>query len=551
MKLKLFIATAFAAVAFTNANAQLIEAKRLAENELFDAANKAFDAVIAAEPTNGEAYYYYGKTLMAEQDTVLAEKMFNKGIAAAPTNALNFIGLASIKMAEGKKTEAQTSIDNALKIGDPKNITVLVETASALLVGPAKDTAQAFKLIDKARTLDLGKDKKPKNPDVYIVLGDVFLEGNSRNDKGGMAMTAYETAKKLDKTPTRALLRAGNLWMRARQFEAALKEYKDAVKVDSTFAPAYREMGDFYNYFTRYNLAIENYKKYLKLVKDDFKARVIYAKALYKAKRWADAVAEIDEIQKVDTSVTVLRRLLAYSQYETRKYPEGLKNMQRFLEVHPKDKIIPLDYSYLGRLLSKNGQDSLALTYLLDVYGKDTSARELSRDIGEAFLNLKKYDEAVKYFEVRTKLANVTVRDWINLGLCHYRLKDFVKADEAFGNAIGLQPESTEAYLRRAQAKSKLDDENQSQGLAKPYYETFISKMKPDQAEKNKKSMAEAYLYLGSYYLRVAKDFLKAKENYEKILVYDPESVKAKDALLLPELKDLVPVTPTPPAPGN
>ncbi|UPT68129.1 MAG: hypothetical protein M0D57_05585 [Sphingobacteriales bacterium JAD_PAG50586_3] len=75
--------------------------------------------------------------------------------------------------------------------------------------------------------------------------------------------------------------------------------------------------------------------------------------------------------------------------------------------------------------------------------------------------------------------------------------------------------------------------------MAKPFYETYISKIKPEEVEKNKRQLAEAYVYLGSYYLLVAKDYVLAKASYAKILTFDADNIKAKEAIELKELKDV------------
>jgi tetratricopeptide (TPR) repeat protein len=121
----------------------------------------------------------------------------------------------------------------------------------------------------------------------------------------------------------------------------------------------------------------------------------------------------------------------------------------------------------------------------------------------------------------------------------YYQTAQFGKADSAYAKAAVLQPDAAIVYLKRAQANSKMDPDSKK-GLAKPFYETYISKIKPAEVDKNKKTLAEAYSYLGSYYLTVTKDYVAAKAAYTKILTFDPDNTKAKDAMELKELKDVV-----------
>lgn len=520
-----------------NTQAQTLkDAIKYSENEQYHLADEAFKKLLVSDAANGDVYYYYGKNFISTEDLDSAEVMFKLGSAKAPTNPLNYIGLGSIAMFRGKKADGQTFIDKGIQWSDNKSIPVFIEAAYSLINAPTKDTAKAMQYLVKARDLDLGKDKKPKNAALYIALGDVFLEAN----KGGDAMNNYEKAISLDKNNVRAYLRQGQLWLRARNFDSALKSYNDAIKIDSLFAPAYREKGDFYFLFDKYGLAKEQYKKYLSLAKNNFKARIRYAKFLFLAKQYNDAISEIDLIFQKDTNVVVLKRLKAYSQYEIRKYEDGLKSMNKFMAQQPADKLLPQDWEYYGKLLLKNNQDSLALKVLLDVYNKDTTRKELTGDIGGAYLKTKNYAEAIKYFNIKTSLdKGVITADWLNLGLAHYQTGAFGKADTAYAKAAALQPDAAIVYLKRAQANSRMDPDSKN-GLAKPFYETYISKIKPEEVEKNKRQLAESYVYLGSYYLLVAKDYVLSKAAYSKILTFDADNTKAKEAMELKELKDVV-----------
>ena len=66
--------------------------------------------------------------------------------------------------------------------------------------------------------------------------------------------------------------------------------------------------------------------------------------------------------------------------------------------------------------------------------------------------------------------------------------------------------------------------------MAKPYYEQFVSMVKPEEIEKNKKDLIEAYSYLGFQAMK-QKDNATAKPNWQKVLELDPSNEKAKKAL--------------------
>ncbi|UPT68130.1 MAG: tetratricopeptide repeat protein [Sphingobacteriales bacterium JAD_PAG50586_3] len=478
----LIVALFFAA----NTHAQTLQdAIKFSDNEQYNRADEAFKKLLVSDAANGDVYYYYGKNFISTDDLDSAEVMFKLGTAKAPTNPLNHIGLGSVAMHRGKKADGIALVDKGVQWSDNKSIPVFIEAAYALVNAPTKDTAKAMGYLIKARAIDLGKDNKPKNAALYIALGDVFLEAN----KGGDAMNNYEKAISLDKNNVRAYLRQGQLWLRARNFDSALKSYNDAIKVDSSFAPAYREKGDFYFLFDKYGLAKEQYKKYLSLAKNNFKARVRYAKFLFLAKQYNDAISEIDLIFQTDSNIVVLKRLKAYSQYEVRKYEDGLKSMNKFMAQQPADKLLASDYEYYGKLLLKNNMDSIALKVLLDVYNQDTTRKELTGDIAGAYLKTKNYAEAIKFYNIKTSLdKGVITADWLNLGLAHYQLGAFGKADTAYAKAAALQPDAAIVYLKRAQANSRMDPDSKKEWLSL-FTKHTLAKLSPKRLRKTSASL--------------------------------------------------------------
>jgi len=74
-------------------------------------------------------------------------------------------------------------------------------------------------------------------------------------------------------------------------------------------------------------------------------------------------------------------------------------------------------------------------------------------------------------------------------------------------------------------------DRNNIKGLAKPYYEQFITIMtaKTSLTDQEKRQLAGAYDYLGTYYEYKEKDEAKAAENFGKARDTDPTDKQALD----------------------
>jgi len=494
----------------------LKDAIKFTNNEQFESATSAFNQLIKLEPMNGDNYFYLGDNYFKSEDPDSAKISYQKGIEVAPENALNYVGVGKVLWYKNDTT-AKSYFSKALQMSKSKDATVLMKIAEVYIKADKKNLPEAFIL------LNLAAKREHKNPDVFVLMGDAFLEENN----GSQAILNYEKATSLDTSSTKAILRIGQLYGRARNYSLSFEYYEKANAIDSSFAPAYREKAELYYHAQQFDKAIAQYKKYLQL-NNNLSARIRYASFLFLNKQYAKAISEIYEIQKQDTSRVVLYRLLAYSYFETGDYPNGLLNINKFFEraEKGKTKILSSDYQYQGKLLSKTGQDSLAVIALTKAIQTDSSEIELYNEIGVLNYKLKKYPHAIAAFEKRIELRNgASVNDLNALGRAFYFNKEYHKSDSTFAKIIEAKPELLVGYFWRARSNVKMDPELKS-GAAKPFYEAYIEKAQSD-VEKNKRDLIEAYSYMAAFY-GLNKDNANAKTYYAKVLELDPENSNAK-----------------------
>src|ERR1035437_5614250 len=524
----------------------LQDAIKFTDSEQFEKASDAYVSLIQREPTNGDNYFFYGENYFKQEiidssfkaiDLDSARIMYEKGMRKNPGNPINYIGKGKVLWYEGKPADAKKQFYDAVQIISPANKTatctahqkalVYMKMAECYTKAKNKDLPEAIILLNKALK------EEPNNPEIYILIGDATLEQNPGD--ASQAIGQYKKAYDLDKKSCKALLRIGQLYNRARNLPEAVRNYDAAIAVDPNFAPAYREKAEVYYRGKQYDPAITNYKKYLDLNSGSLSAKVRYASFLFLSKKYTEAIAAIQEIQKQNTSVIFLYRLLAYSYSEIRNCTDGLTAIdQFFLKATPK-KILASDYEYNGKLLSKCGKDSLAIEKLKMAVKQDTSKTELNGDLGKALVKMKKYPEAIDAFNKKIKGGKgVDANDYYSLGLADYYSKQCGKADTAFMQIIVLRPDILTGYLYRAKANTCLDPDSKK-GLAKPFYEDFLTKMKSAELDKNKNGAIEAYEYLG-YYSMLQKDYAKAKCMYLKLKELDPNNAKAKKALAEPNV---------------
>jgi tetratricopeptide (TPR) repeat protein len=509
------------------ASAQTLnDAKRLTENEQFESAAKVFEQLIVAEPSNSSAYYYYGENYLQNDNAVQAKALYQKGVGLNANGPLNYVGLGKIEYINGNVAGATENFTKAKTLSQNKSAEVLMEIAEVYINSEKKNIAEALTLLNQAAKLE------PKNPTVFMLIGDAYLEQNDGNN----AIVNYEKALGLDKKFTKAILREGKLYSRAKNYTLALDYYNKAIEIDSSFAPAFRERAELRFRAGQSERAASDYKKYLQL-NNDLSAQVRFCEFEFVSKHYKSVCEEGPKVLSRDTTYINIYRVMGYSFYEIGDYTNGLLYMNKYFQkaLAAGKPFLASDYEYLGKNQIKNN-DSLGVDNLLKALELDATRTDFYSEIAAAYMKQKNYPKAIIYYDkkINTDTTKATANDYLKLGQCFYNLKDYVKADSVFAKLIQIQPTSIYGYAYRARCNSQADPDTK-QGLAKPFYEQLITVGLTD-VEKNKKELIEAYSYLGYYYL-VAKDYPKSKENWKKVLELDPTNEKATKALADPNLK--------------
>jgi tetratricopeptide (TPR) repeat protein len=503
---------------FYSSGQTLDQAIKLTKNEEFEKADKTFRSLIISQPANGLYYFYQGENFLDWGKTDSAKAVYQRGININATNALNYVGLGKVQWYTGDSKDAIDNFYKAKVISKSKDAIVLDKIAEAYINAPSKDIKTAIDLLNQAMIID------PNNVDIAIDMGDAYL---AQND-GSNAVTYYEKATTINPKSALGTLRLGQLYERARNYDLSYQYFQKATQIDSTFAPAYREKAEMLHAAGRNDEAIAQYKKYLQL-NDAINARIRYASFLFVAKKYPDAISELQKIMAQDTTNAILFRLLGYAQYETGNYKDGIMNMNKFFAKAAQSnvKVLASDYAYQGRLLSKTGQDSLAIEKLKQALQKDTSSDvgEIYSQIGNIYFKNGNYPMATQYFQVRSHLPQPTVNDYNALGRAAYSCNQFQKADSAFAIITKYMPDLPLGYLWRARCNSSIDS-LATLGLAVPFYQQYIQKVGADTI-RNKADLSEAYDYLGYYYF-LKKDKDNADNYYKREQNIDPNDPKPK-----------------------
>ncbi len=503
------------------------------DNERYADAIKDFAALVKADPMNGELYFYYGDCYFDKGLVDSAKMMWNKSYEVDKLRALPFVAAGRVLWIDGKKPEAKVEFDKAFALTKKdklKRAEVIRGMAKIFIKSDVKDYDQALLILEEAIVKD------PKNEDNLLLKGDALYAKTP--DDASMAIKSYLAVLDINPKSPRGVVRVANIYRAAQNQELANQKYKEAKLIDSTYAPAYRANAELNMRFGKKKAAIEDWQKYLSL-NNNLDARYLYATALFNAKEYCEAIAEVNTLNTMNFSNFYTERMLAFSYLECKEdstnIKKGLDASARFFAVVPANMISYMDYKTKGALLMKAGMDSLGLVeYEKAIAVNEIAAKELTSEVAKMYFKAKKFDKSIELYTKRAQLVVLTSAEEYELGKAIYNgPKDYVLADSAFARVLRLSPNYTPGYLWRARCNYKLDSANE-RWAAQPYYEKIIELVKPEERglPANKPLVLEACRYLCDYYAKsAAKDLAKTKSFYEIILQIEPNDATAKTAL--------------------
>lgn len=538
------VLTALAASVFTfNAQAQSIQdGLKLLQYEQPSKAISVFESLAKAEPTNAEKQFYLGNAYSALGKPSEALAAYTNAATLDPKGVFSQVASARALLAKGNFAEAKKGFDGVAKSTKNKDANALrLCGESYLYIADKTQLTTGLDYLQRAQAAD------PKNYAVYLTLGDAWRAAR----EGGKAMSAYENAALFDKTTPIPYYKAGSIWFNAKNEKLFMENMEKAIAIDPNFAPSLKRVADYYYNADKVKQSKDYYDKYMKLGDISLADKVQYANVLFLTKDCTGAIAQINDIIKVDTSYNYLNRLVGYCSFDSGDAANALTFMEKFLRNTKSEKIIPSDYEYYAKSLEKAGKDSLAIVNFEKAIAKDTTGKkaELYGNIAATYFKMKQYGKAAVAYETKMAKLGANAQDNYDLGrslfFSTYSLNKadtatlyntFHKADQAFAKVLEVKPTAASGWNYRAKCnvnfEPNIPDEatdptgaaagRAAYGKAKPFYEKFVELAGTGaDKDKYKKDLITAYKYLG-YEATTKDNYDAAKVFCQKILELDP-----------------------------
>ncbi len=328
------------------------------------------------------------------------------------------------------------------------------------------------------------------------------------------AIEWIERAIQADPTLTEAYVTAATFYMSRYDFDSSMQVLLKARKMSPRSYEVYRGLAQLELKKDNPQLAIEYAKMALKIYDADTQTLIIMAQALYRQNQFQDAfqfivrASENDsrnvevhtmygkilyKIQGIFASQEYLmnriasypleaayRSTLAQIYFEDQKYNEAERMAREAIEYNNKSKEA---YMITGKALKARGQKTTALNFFLDAYGIDPSDAEPLFEAGQLYIDIQKYDEAIKQFERVLTMNRMYPSIHYNMAKVYFAQRKMKKALDNCKIEIETAPNkdqclilSAEAYFFKAdQEKRKLASLN-----SKPLDPNDVEKIEND-----------------------------------------------------------------------
>lgn len=501
------------------------EGEREMRRERFDRARMEFER----DPNDPRGLYLLGEYFMRTGKVDSAAIAYKKGLAIDPEDWRCKIGLGRTLL-ESAPLEAAKVFDEVSKVRKLRGeVQIPVSIARAYLSVRTPDFGKVREWLGKAIAVNM------KEPLIYLIEGDM----NMKQQKVGNAVNSYKSALNYDPNNIDANFKLGRIYQQAREDSLALQFENKVLQLDSLHIPAYRAKGDLYFRRDQFDQASNFYRPAMRIGGGNVEDRARLAKSLFLAKRYEEALPELNRLLQVDPNNTEALRLKAYSLQIQGRNQEGVAYLEKFLSQASPDAIIGQDFECYSRLLMGLGEDSLAYIKL----EKAISMTDLKRKKESLFVEMldsintrKQYEFADVYYkkfehEMGTLLPsqyNTWGQDCYNAavnrmnGMKEGTPQDSVlykmyaqRADTLFAKVSELAPRSYLGLYWQANSKALLDP-GYATMEAKPLYEKLLTfdNLIPS-------AKIAAYYYLGSC-ASLTGNLEVALGYYEKCLELDP-----------------------------
>lgn len=500
--------------------------KAFYDGKLYEAVN-----ILRTQAGNPEGAYWLVKSYIAHEDIAQANTTLNTALGANANNPYLLAAKGQLQLIDKKPAEAQQSFNAAIAAaGKNDKAAVLNAVGGAIAkefnnVTKIGDIGFAVQKLEEAYALEKGVREKNQDKkllaDIAVNLGDALRKQNP--GVGSRPYELYQEALMYDPTFAQAEYRKALIFKSQRNYPLFMERLDKAVEANPSFIPALYEQYIYWLGVNDKNSAQIVADKIKQATPQDPNNEYFTASTYYLNQQYDQAIASAKNV--IATAKDLVNpqayKVIAYSLIDGKKdTAAALPFVEEYFKRQPADDIVPKDYTLKAMALSTTpGKEQEVYNTYLAAIQADTSLENKIDilDDGAKFFGTKgmyamQGNLYNKIIEIKPA-ARITINDYFNAGYALYRDKQYENSWKLFDQVRTKYADMSYGYLWTF-LNSHVYDSINANNISVPDAEKYLAFSKTD-PKAEPLNIYRAAMFLAVYYTNVAKDNVKAVENFQ------------------------------------
>lgn len=531
MKFKALFSLCLAAGAFSSFAQTHVEGVEYFKADQFDNARELLERNMANSNTDkAVANFYLGQIALHDGDLSKAAAYFQKGIDQNPEYGYNYVGQGEILLKKGEVKEAEKMFKTA-ESKVKKDPAMQIQIARAYYAAnPAAFAKEIDKRVEKARRINI------QAPDIFIFEGDMLADQKDWGNAG----SKYEMAANYNPQGSDAYVKYANLFTQVNP-EYAIKMLRQLLDQNPNSALGQREIANaYYNNKDFTNAALE-YGKYVKNPNHFKQDEDRYAFLLFYGQKYQDGYDFASRLLEANPQNFTARRYQFMNAAQLPALKEQLLPMaEALLAAHksnPANKFAPIDYTLIAEEFQIAKRTDEAVAVLEEAMKENPDNAAFNKQLAMTYVDGNDFAKAADAYKgYLKKIGEPGYNDFVQQALFSYfagvtnKDNDQSLSEASFNDALtyadkalAIMQNYKPIKIKGDVAKQRATKEEVEKAAAPLYTEAITLLEASADPSRYAADAKEMYNYMGNYYLD-QKDTAKAKEYFNKYLIYDPNN---------------------------
>lgn len=259
---------------------------------------------------------------------------------------------------------------------------------------------------------------------------------------------SYQQAINLNPSLYSAQYNLGLTLLHTKQYRQAARAFNAAVRLRPESISAWQSLGFAHHYGKDYEKAVEAFRQAQQLAPQEAVTNNNLGFAHLYASQFRHAINSFKHALRIDPRFTAAISGLCSA---TALGETPVKAFDACLNAANTNAHSAVPHYFLGLAYLDRGEPDKGLTTLKKAARIEPRTARIYVGLGFAFLQLRNFDEALKYFEHARKLnGDVNHHALLGLGVTYVQLKDYKNAEKALREAVSADPDNPTARFNLA-----------------------------------------------------------------------------------------------------